>query len=442
MSPRRSLPLSPVVRQLRSPRANLLAQRELVASLISVAGLVGQKVISPDGADVGRIHDAVARWQGETYPPVTGLVVAIGRRRAYVPIGQVGALGQTGARLSSARLDLVDFARRPGEVVLAGDVIDQQLVDMDDVQVVRGSDLYIADVAGTYRLVGVDVGLSSLLRRLGPRRLRARATPSRVIDWSDIQPFGAPGPGVRLAQTHNELHRLRPAEIADLVEELGRSQRQQLLDALNSDEAADVLEEMDNEDAVAALRQVAPDRAAGLLAAMQPDEATDALRDLDDDEREALLALMDGDAARRLERLLAYDEDTAGGLMTPVLVTVTGEHTVASVQDQLREHLDHSSDVDAVLVLDEDGRVLDDVTLFELFLATPDQLMLELIGEPWPVTISPEASLTEVFEALTDNRRSSVVVVDDGRPIGRILADDVLDALATRPRSPFSRLPS
>ena len=117
----------------------------------------------------------MARWQGETYPPLTGLVVGIGRRRAYVPIGQVGVLARPARGLSSARLDLVDFVRRPDEVVLAGDVIDQQLVDMDDVQVVRGSDLYVADVAGTYRLVGVDVGLSSLLRRLGPRRLRARA---------------------------------------------------------------------------------------------------------------------------------------------------------------------------------------------------------------------------------------------------------------------------
>ena len=435
-------PLSPVLRQLRSPRPELLAQRQVAASLISVAGLVGRVVTSPDGAEVGRIRDAVARWEGDRYPPLTGLVVKVGRRRCFVSIGQVRTLTQTGAQLSSARVDLIDFIRRPGEVVLAGDVIDHQLVDIDGVQVIRGSDLYVAEVGGSYRLVGVDIGLPTLLRRLGPRRLRTRATPSRVIDWSAIHPFGGPGHKVRLAGAHSELHRLRPGEIADLLEELGRNQRHELLDALDSDAAADVLEELQDDDVVAALREIKPERAAALLAEMQPDEAIDALRDLDEDERRELLDLMDPLAAQRLRGLLVFAEDTAGGLMTPVVVAVHGDESVAAVRDGLRAHADHSADVDAVLVIDDEGRVLDDITLFELLLSEPDQLMLELIGEPWPITVTADAGLTEVLGALTDNRRSSIVVVDDGRPIGRILADDLLDALVAQSRSPFSRLPS
>lgn len=417
-------------------------QRKVAAALISVAGLVGQPVASPDGSELGRLVDAVARWEGDPYPPLTGLVVRVGRRRAFVPIRQVGALTQAGARLSSARVDLVDFIRRPGEVLLAGDVIDHQLVDTDGVQVIRGSDLYVTEVAGEFRLVGVDVGLPTLLRRLGPRRLRARATPSRVIDWSAIHPFGGPGRRVHLARPQGELHRLRPGEIADLLEELGRNQRQELLDALDPDRAADVLEELEDDDVVATLRELPPSRAAGLLAEMQPDEAIDALRGLEDNEREELLGLMDENVAQRLRGLLAFAADSAGGLMTPIIVTTSGDETVADVRDQMRSHADHSADVDAVLVLDEDGRVLDDVTLFELFLAEPTQLMLELIGEPWPITVTADTSVSEVLDALTDNRRSSIVVVDDGRPIGRILADDLLDALATGPRSSFTRLPT
>ena len=442
MPGRRPIPLSPVLRTLRRPRQGLLQQRRVAAALISVAGLAGRPVRAPDGSDVGRVVDVVARWSGEIYPAVTGLVARVGRRRVFVPVAQLGALTQDGAALASARLDLVDFARRPGEVLLGGDVVDHQLVDIDGVRVIRASDLYIARTNGEYRLVGVDVGLQTLMRRLGPRRWRSRPTPSKVLDWAAIQPFGSPGGAVRLAGARRELQRLGPAELADLVEQLGHGQRQELLDALDSEAAADVLEELGPEDVVTVLREAGPDRAAGLLARMQPDEAVDALQGLADDERSGLLDRMPGAVAERLRRLLAFPADSAGGLMTSVLVAVPGHRSVAGVREELRAHADHAGDVDAVLVVDEDGRLLDDVTLFELLLAEPDQLMLELIGEPWPVSVAPDATVEDVLAALTDNRRSSIVVVDDGRPVGRILADDLLDALAARRRSVFSRLPS
>jgi Mg/Co/Ni transporter MgtE len=245
-----------------------------------------------------------------------------------------------------------------------------------------------------------------------------------------------------LAGPQRELRRLRPGDIADLLEELGRAQRQELLDVLDEDTAADVLEELGEDNVVRYVRDAPTDRAAGLLAAMQPDEAVDALRALDDRDRDELLAAMDPATATELRRLLAFRAGTAGGLMTPVVVAVEGDATVTQVRQTLRDHADHSGDIDGVLVVDTDGRVLDDVSLFELLLAEPEQRMLELVGEPWPITVGYGVGLDEVLDALVDNRRSAVVVVDDGRPIGRILADDLIDAIAERPRSPFTRMPS
>lgn len=439
---RRVSSLSPVLRHLRFPREGLLSARRLARELISVAGLVGEPVTNATGSPVGTVVDLVARWGAESYPPLTGLVVKVGRRRTFVDIGQVSEFGQTAVHLSSARVDLVDFERRPGEVVLAGDVIDHQLVDVDGVQVIRASDLYVAHVGADIRLVGVDVTLQTLLRRLGPRHVRARATPGRVIDWSVIQPFGGPGNAVRLAGTQRELRRLRPGDIADLLEELGRTQRQELLDVLDEQTAADVLEELDEDDVVRVLREATTDRAAALLGSMQPDEAVDALRHLTDHERDALLAAIDDQTGTELRGLLSFRADTAGGLMTSVIVATAGDAVVADVRNQLADHSDHASDVDGVVVVDADGQVLDDVSLFELVLADPAQRMLELVGEPWPITVTADMSLDQVLEALVDNRRSSVVVVDEGRPVGRILADDLLDVVAVRRRSPFSRLPT
>jgi CBS domain-containing protein len=426
-------------RQGRTQR--LLANRAVAEALISVAGLTGRPVRNPAGAEVGRVLDVVVRWDGAPYPTVTGLVARVGRRRAFVPAEQVAEIHHDAVGLSSARLNLADFERQEGELTLVADVIDHQMVDVDGVRVIRASDLYLARVGDAYRLVGVDVGLQTLARRLGPARWRTRPTPDRVIDWAAIQPFGGPGT-IRLRRPNQELRRLRPGELADLLEDLGRRERQALLDVLSPETAADAMEEMEAEELGALLREAPPDQAAALVAEMEPDEAAEALRELADDHRTEILEAMPANDAQRLSELLGYAPDTAGGLMTTLMLMVTADETVAGVRERLRGEAEHRDEIDAVLVVDADGRLVDDVSVFELLLAAPDDPVGNLVAPPWPVVIEADAPFDEVVERLIDNRRSSIVVVDDeGRPAGRIMADDIIDALVPdRGRFHFPRL--
>jgi CBS domain-containing protein len=353
--------------------------------------------------------------------------------------------------LRSARLDLRDVVRRPGEVLLAKDVLDHQLVDVDGVQVIRAADLYLAEVLGRIRLVGADVSTSTLLRRLGPRRFRPQPTPDRVIDWAAIQPFGdAPdsvdgATQVRLRTSHEGLHRLRPGELADLLEDLRRDERRELLAALSDDEAADALEEMQPDDLEQLLREAHPDEAARLVAAMEPDEAVDALRDLPTAHRAELLRRIPPTRAAVLRELLGYPEDEAGGIMTSALVVATTNDTVTEVVQRLFESREHDVDLDAVAVVNEDHRLVGDITLLQILLtmqSAPESRVSSLLGDEDVVTVRPHASADEVSGQLVEARRLSLVVVDDdGRPIGRILADDVLDALVpTKGRFHFPRL--
>ena len=139
--------------------------------------------------------------------------------------------------------------------------------------------------------------------------------------------------------------------------------------------------------------------------------------------------------------LLGYGERTAGGIMTTVLVTATPAETITQVRDRLRANQEHDEDLAGVIVLGDDGQLLDDVTMTELFLADLDVTVDDLIGPPWPVTVTPDAGLDEIAERLVETRHSSVVVVDEEeRPLGRILVDDVLDMLVPgRPRFRFPR---
>lgn len=440
--PRRpSLP-SPSRSPERSHRHGLLKHRAVADALVSLAGLMGRPVVNQAGAAVGKVTDIVARWDGGAYPPATGLVVRVGRRPAYLPISQVQAIEHDRVVLRSARLDLRDFQRRSGEVVLGRDVLDRQLVDVDGVRVVRASDLYLARVGLSWRLVGVDVGLGSLVRRLGPTRWRKRPTPERVLDWAGVQPFGSQPGELRLSRPNEALHRLRPAELADLLEELGRGERQELLAALEPEDAADALEEMRPEELGQLLRDVPWPRAAQLVAAMEPDEAVDALRDLDEDERTELLQAMQDDVATELTALLNYSEESAGGLMTTHLVRVDRTATVADVRILLREQRAESEDIDRVIVVDDDGVLVDDVGLLALLAAHDSTELAALIGESAPLTVRVDDTLGEVVEQLVDSRATSVVVVDEhDHPVGRILADDLIDALVPdRGRFRFPRI--
>lgn len=101
-------------------------------ALLSLAGLAGRPVLNQAGEQIGRLVDLVARWDGqEVYPPVTGLVVQVGGRRAWVPFEDVDRVGRDSVRLRSGRLDLREFTELPGEVLLAADVLDHQLVDIE-----------------------------------------------------------------------------------------------------------------------------------------------------------------------------------------------------------------------------------------------------------------------------------------------------------------------
>ncbi|HSS11189.1 MAG TPA: hypothetical protein VLL25_14985, partial [Acidimicrobiales bacterium] len=122
-----------------------MESRAVRDSLISLAGILGGPVYNQAGDEIGTVVDVVARWDGdEPYPPVTGFVVHVGSRIAFVGIDAVHEVTHDRVQLRSARLDLRDFERRPGEVMLARDVIDHQLVDVDGVQVIRPADLYLA----------------------------------------------------------------------------------------------------------------------------------------------------------------------------------------------------------------------------------------------------------------------------------------------------------
>jgi Mg/Co/Ni transporter MgtE len=277
--------------------------------------------------------------------------------------------------------------------------------------------------------VGVDISFRSFLRRLFPGAISRLPTPTHVVDWATIASLTSGTGVVVTAGQRSKLSQLRPADLADLLEDLAGREQGAFVDLLDPNIAADALEEMEEEDLQGLLRGLSAERAAELLALMEPDESAEVMRDLDEEHRDAILAEMDKSTAKELRELISFDERVAGGMMTTHMLVIKQTDTVGNALKLLIEHKERDV-VDGVLVVDTKGRLVDHIQTIELVAAKPSAVIETLIAAPFPTTVKIDTPLDDVIEEFSNNRGSSIVVVDvKGKPIGRILADDLVDAL-------------
>lgn len=411
-----------------APSDSALTRKQVAESLVSVAGLIGRPVRDEAGHDIGRLIDIVVRHGTATYPAVAGLIVKVGPRRSFIEGSQIALMSNDEVRLSSTRVHLSDFVRRDGESLLDADVLDHQILDVDGMRVVRSSDAYLARVEREFVVVGVDVSFRSFMRRLIPGAYRRRPTPNHVLDWAAVASLAEGVGPVRTSSSRSRLSQMRPADLADLLEDLSGREQEALLEMLEPEVAADVLEEMEQPELVALFRGLDAETAADYLELMEPDEGADLLRELSDEHREDVLSEMSEEASEELRLLASYDEDTAGGVMNTDMLIVPESQ---SARDALRTLLAHDDrrTLDGVIVVDAQGQLLDHVPVIELVEAG-ERVLAEVIGAPYPVAVLADASIEDVVEEFTNNRGSSIVVVDEEQhPIGQIHADDLIDWL-------------
>ena len=412
-----------------TPAKAVLTRKGIQGSLVSVAGIIGRPVKDQDGKDLGKLLDFVVRHGGETYPPVSGLIVKVAGRRAYIDGARIAKLTKDEITLSSAKVNLNEYQRRTGEQLLDGDVLDHQIVDVNGLRVVRTSDLYLAPLDKEIRLVGVDVSFRSFVRRIFPGTFGRKPGVDQVIDWASVASLADDGGVVRTTATREALSKLRPADIADIIEDLEGREQSALIELLDPDLAADALEEMEDDELQGLLRGISDERAAELLSHMEPDESAEVLRDLDDEHSESILAQMAPAMAKQLRRLVEFDETHAGGIMTTHILIVKESDTVSDALKLLVEHRERDIS-DGVTVVDSKGKLLDHIQIIELIAAKPSEKLETLVAAPFPTAVGIETPLEDVIEEFSNNRGSSVIVVDEkGKPVGRILADDIIDAM-------------
>ena len=402
---------------------------------IFIARLAGTNVLDPLGDLVGKVRDAVVVYRStlRQQPKVIGFVVEVpGRRRVFVPIGRVTSI-DVGAVITTGLVNMRRFVKRASETLVMGDLLDQRLILRSD-----QSSVIIEDI-GIEQQRNRDWEVS----RLFVRRQKEQRTPldalrrrgeTMQVDWTDVEFPVDPSDEQHATQLIAAYQETKPADLADVLRELDLRRRMDVVRELSDERLADVLEELPEDEAIEVLDGVGLERSALLLETMQPDDAADLLGELPDEQAERLLQAMDSDEAEDVRTLLAYDDDTAGGLMTTEPVILSPEASIAEALAHVRKSELPAALAAAVFVCRQPlepptGKYLGLVHIQEMLRHPPHEsvgALLDTEVEPLP----PSAPTGEVAALLAAYNLVSVPITDeDENLVGVVTVDDVLDAL-------------
>lgn len=394
-----------------------------------MARLIGTSVFDPLGDEVGKVHDVVVLLQMRGEPRAVGFVIEVSsRRRVFLPLSRITAI-EPGAVITTGLMNIRRFTQRHVETLVVGELLDR-VVTMRD----GSGNVTVRDVA-IERDRGMDWKVTRLfVQRASSGPLGLRRGETFTVRPDEVSGLAASADQQGATALLATLEDLKPADLADVMRDLPQDSQMRVAAELTDERLADVLEEFGNEDAVALLSRLEAGRAAHVLDAMQPDDAADLVADLPQLKAAELLGLMEPEEAEDVRRLMAYDEYTAGGLMTTEPIILPPESTVATFLAQSRK-----AEIPPALAavgfvcrppLESPTGKFVGMIHFQRALRERPQRMVGSIVDTDVDSVRPEDSIGTVTRLLATYNLTALPVLDDaGRLLGAVSVDDVLDHL-------------
>jgi len=381
---------------------------------------------------VGRITDFVVEHPDDTFPKIDALVIKSSSGKHLAPIGSIVDFESDG------KLILRDVPSRvapPDDeaLYLVEDLFDKQIVDVDGRKVVRINDIEVARTGGALRVVAADIGFGGIVRRLGGGSLGRNLVdrlPRALIAWDNVAPLHDLNPTqIQLSVSDSRLARLHPSDLAEIIGDLSARDAARVVASLDDETAADALEHLDAETQRSIIDDLGHERAADIIEEMDSDDAADLLGDLPPEQQERLLREMDAATAEDLRELVAYDESTAGGLMTTDYMWIYPHRTVAATIAKIRDLAPETEFIYYLYVTDETEKLLGVLSLRTLLLSAPDDL-IHTVMESDVVSVLPDVKATEVASTIARYDLLACPVLDEeGKMLGIVTVDDAIDAI-------------
>ena len=403
-----------------------------MTEILHLSTFLRRPIFDSDGDRIGRVQDLVARLGSDAHPPVVGAVIRIEGRNLFVAIRKIGGLAEGRVTFQGKRVDLRRFERRPGELLLAEDLLARHLINLVRGRLITANEIEIAEIDGQWEVVGVDPGRRPFLRRMLGQKFGQRVKAESIVDFASIEPFVAHVPSAKLRIPYRKLARLHPAQIADLVEQASHEEGEEIIEAVGLDREleADVFEELDTTHQLEFLQSRSDSDAARLLARMEPDNAADLINEIDQDRRLPILEQLPDVQQVKVRNLLSYNADTAGGLMSPDFLSVSETASVADALDEIRTSKIPAESLHAVYVLDANGHPIGAATIATLVRARGTEPALS-VARTQLTHVHPHWDLHRVARKMSDFNLTVLPVLDEEHQlmIGVITVDDLLEEM-------------
>jgi magnesium transporter len=399
---------------------------------LELSELESMTVVDAAGETVGELVDVIAS-PGPSFALVTAFIVATDDEQWRVEWEQVRGIDVDAERLD---LNCLDEAVLPAsisgdEIALVDAVLDNQVLDVERRKFVRVQDVLLEPHDDRLVVAGVDASTGAVMRRMGLGFLSRRWShkPGDFVAWEQVNLISVRLSRANFVEAFAEIAELHPADLADVVSQVGPRERAAVLAALNAPLAADTLQEMDDELRRAVLQEMPRARAAAVLRHVDPDEAADILAELPQEVAEETLELLPVETALTLRHLASHPEHSAGALMTTDFITLPQDLDAAAALVRIRETQADEAALSSLFVVDADERLVGVVTLAKLVLADPGRTLAALMDDDL-VTVAADTEEDEVGRLMTKyNLLVLPVVGGEGGMLGVVTIDDALDAI-------------
>jgi CBS domain-containing protein/sporulation protein YlmC with PRC-barrel domain len=396
--------------------------------VLSLSSLLKHAVIDGDGRTLGKLSDVVTRLRDNDYPLLTGLVISLGSAGYFVPMSDVTSIDPEAVRLRTAKVDLRPFQRRDGELLLKENILGHRIIDVARSALVKAYDVRLALAANGWIVTGLDVHKGRWFH-LG----RHEEHPAR--DWHSFLLLIGDERGSGSRSAASRVTKLKPAQIADIIESASSREENVLLAHVHEDPEleADVFEELDDNKQARLLHARTDEEVAGLLARMRADDAADAVMDLAQERRQVVIDLLPEVQKTKVLTLLGYHEATAGGLMGQEFVALSEEKTIGDALQAVRSATTHQPEALTMIhIIRDDGILAGTLMLVRALQSAPETLLRDA-ADHHLVVASPEDDIITVTTRMADFNLLSLPVVDsDNRMLGIVTVDDALEAAIPR----------
>ncbi len=406
--------------------------------------IIGVKLYNADGDRVGKILDVIVNAANtpapadESFRPmVVGIKTRINGKLRYLNALHI-EISRIEKKFIFSCKKIVDLTEKQFEntLPLVHNILDRQIVDINGRKLVRVNDVRLVTVpSGTYA-IAVDIGTEGLLRRIGISEivnkvlsLTKKNINTRFILWDDVATFDHSNFNIKLSSTSSGLHKLHPSDLADIIEEMGRSSRAKVFESLDEEKAADVLEELEPYAQAQIIESLPIAKAADVLEKMPADEVADLLDGLEDDKAEMLLNEMEKESSEEVRELLEYSGKEVGSIMTTDYMSFRETMTVEETLIELRHQKPEADMIYSLFVTDKDEKLVATVTLRDLVISEPN-ITLKDIMQIDAISVFDDDKIDTLAEIISKYDLLAIPVTDKEMKMeGMVVIDDIVEDL-------------